>query len=128
MTQLPAQENMPYKKAFSKSHIGHGALIGAMVAFTIVIIIFSISSGLSGKNEGNSVLVTLIGIFVLLIIAPLMIITGGSFELHWVAMPWYFVLRHLMPADMSIALGFIINSALIGASIAHFKWQRKQSS
>ncbi len=125
-----SKEDVPSRKQrLSIPHIRHGAVIGAMITIAIVIIIGSMSSGLSGKNEGDNVLVIIFGLFVMLIFAPLQIITaiitGRDFEIYWLAMPWHYALGHFFREDTSIALGFIINGALIGAFIAHFKWRKQ---
>lgn len=115
---------------YSKSHLIRGALIGALLALAIAIVIFFNPFKL---NSGNSGLYTLVGILFMLIFMPFYIlnslITGSSaIAEKFYAMPWHLGLRQLMQEDTSLGIGFIINSSLLGALVAHIIWKRKQKN
>lgn len=107
-----------------------GALIGALVGVLVVGTALGIAEALKGKNEGNS---GAFSVLVWIVAVPLMMVTLAPLwidhvRLAYVAMPWYLGLVYFMPETMAISVGFVVNSAFIGAGVAYAKQEAQRES
>ena len=106
-----------------RSRAVKGALFGAAAACALICIAFSFSAWSEGKNEGNSGLFSAI---VWGLLVPLAIVTFAPLwmehvHLWFVAAPWHLVLNQVIPSQLSIAVGFILNCACLGAIAGYLR-------